>query len=84
MEQVFECIFQSLKSSENAIKDISSILKRQDKINKRIGMFSIAAIAWAYSIEKQRKKDKEDFNKEIEKLNCKLTELKYSKGEPKM
>ena len=91
MEKMIGYIFGSLKNTDEAINEIAKILRRQNRLNKRFAIYSLATTAILYVSEKRHKEEKELFEKKLDaqaqligKLNSDIEQLKTLKGEHQM
>lgn len=91
MEKTIGYIFGTLKHTEDAIYEINKSLRRQNGVNRRVGVLALAAVAYLYVVDKRHKEEKEtlehrleDHEKMIDKLNNDIRRLNTLKGEHQM
>ena len=70
-------IFGSLKTSENSIKNIKTILRNQARINRTVATFALVVAAYAIALEVHTYEQ----IKKIQNLDNEIKELKRMKGE---
>lgn len=91
MEKMIGYIFGSLKNADDAINEINKSLRRQNRLNSRFAIYSLATIAWLYIVDKRSVGERNELEQRIEKqdkiidkLNAEIRELKTVKGEHSM
>lgn len=84
MEKMIGYIFGSLKHTDDAIQEINKSLRRQNGVNRRLGILTLATVAYLYVAEKRHKEEKEEFEHMIDKLNEDVRRLNTAKGEQQM
>ena len=91
MDNMIRYIFGSLKNTDQAINEIAKKLRRQNRLNRRFAIYSLATTAILYISEKRHKEEKELLEEKfdaqaqlIEKLNSDIMQLKTLKGEHQM
>lgn len=77
MNEMVAYIFGSLRTSENAVKNIRKTLRHQARINRGVAAFALTMTVYVILMELNALEQ----NKKIEKLNTELEELKRSEGE---
>jgi len=77
MVEMLSYIFKSLKTSENSIKDIKTILRNQARINRMVATFALVVAAYVIALEVHTYEQ----NKKIQNLDNEIKELKRMKGE---
>ena len=63
-----------LNGIQNSMNNISKVLEKQTKINRRLTMLTLIGAAYIYASEKRHRYEIDELSKEIE-------ELKQTKGE---
>lgn len=84
MEKTIGYIFGSLKHTDDAIHEINKSLRRQNGVTRRLGLITLATVAYLYVTEKRHKEEKEMFEHMIDKLNEDVRRLNSVKGEQQM
>ena len=77
-------IFGSLKNTDDAINEIAKYLRRQNRLNRRFAVCSLATIAWLYLVDKRLVGEKKELEERIDKMSAEIKELKSEKGEHSM
>jgi len=77
MMEMISYIFGSLKTSENSIKNIKTILRNQARINRTVATFALVVAAYAIALEVHTYEQ----IKKIQNLDNEIKELKRMKGE---
>lgn len=77
MVEMFSYIFGSLKTTENSIKAIKTILINQERINRTVVAFALVVAAYTIALEVRSYEQ----NKKIQNLDNEIKELKRMKGE---